>query len=241
FRDEDPIGKHFGTRAGASREFEVVGVARDARYLPNNLYQPVLPLFFLPEAQADYTAGNQGSLFLHDIVLVTRPGASLSLAQVRQAVASVDPNLPVISIRPLREQVASQLTQQRLIARLTSLFGSLSLVLASIGLYGVTAHNVGRRISEIGVRMALGADRGHILRLVLRGAFGLILFGLCIGLPLSLATSRVLSSQLYGLNPLDPVPIVLAVAVLGLFGLIATLVPARRATRVDPMAALRYE
>src|SRR5206468_5082839 len=109
------------------------------------------------------------------------------------------------------------------------------------GLYGVTAHNVGRRTGEIGVRIALGASRGQVVRFVLRGAFLLIAFGLILGIPLSLATSRVLSSQLYGLNPLDPVPIVLAVAVLGLFGLIATLVPARRATRVDPMAALRYE
>src|SRR5207248_659723 len=124
FKNDDPIGKHFGTRAGASREFEVVGVARDARFVAYNLYQSILPFFFLPEAQADYTQGNQGSLFLHDIVLVTRPEASLSLAQVRQAVASVDPNLPIIAIRTLSEQVASQLTQPRLIARLTSLFGA---------------------------------------------------------------------------------------------------------------------
>jgi len=241
FSDEDPLGKHFGTRAGASREFEVVGVARDARYLTNNLYQPILPFFFLPEAQADYTAGNQGSLFLHDIVLVTRPGASLSLAQVRRAVASVDPNLPIISIRPLREQVASQLTQQRLIARLTSLFGSLSLVLASIGLYGVTAHNVGRRVSEIGVRMALGADRGHILRLVLRGAFGLILFGLCIGLPLTLAAGRLLGNQLYGVSPYDPVVILAAVVILGLSAMAASLIPALRASAISPLEALRYE
>src|SRR5256886_17574258 len=200
FRNDDPIGQHFGTRAGASRQFEVVGVARDARFVANNLYQSILPFFFLPEAQADYTQGNQGSLFLHDIVLVTRPGTSLSLAGVRQAVASVDPNLPIIAIRTLSEQVASQLSQHRLLARLTSLFGALSLVLASLGLYGVTAHNVGRRVSEIGVRMALGADRGHILRLVLRGAFGLILFGLCIGLPLTLAAGRLLGNQLYGVK-----------------------------------------
>ncbi|PYT73645.1 MAG: hypothetical protein DMG39_05955, partial [Acidobacteria bacterium] len=210
-----------------------------ARYL--TLDQPDGAFFFLPEAQADYSQTNLGSLFLHDIVIRTRPGASLSEAQVRQAMASVDPNLPIISIRTLKEKVATHLTQQRLIARLTSLFGVLSLVLASIGLYGVTAHNVGRRTGEIGVRIALGASRSDVVRLVLQGAFLLIAFGLILGIPLSLVTSRVLSSQLYGLNPFDPVPIAIAVAVLGLFGLIATLVPAQRAMRVDPMVALRYE
>ena len=111
---------------------------------------------------------------------------------MRQALAGVDPNLPIISIRTLSEQVASQFTQQRLIARLTSFFGVLSLVLASIGLYGVTAYNAGRRVSEIGARMALGADRRHIIRLVLQGAFGPILFGLFIGLPLTFAAGRFL-------------------------------------------------
>jgi predicted permease len=239
FQNEDPIGKHFGTEADNSSKYEVVGIAKDARYL--TLDKPDGAFFFLPEAQADYSQTNLGSLFLHDIVIRTRPGASLSEAQVRQAMASVDPSLPIISIRTLKEKVATQLTQQRLVARLTSLFGILSLVLASIGLYGITAYNVGRRTGEIGVRIALGASRGQVVRLVLRGAFLLIAFGLILGVPLSLATSRVLSSQLYGLNPFDAVPIAIAVAVLGLFGLIATLVPARRATRVDPMVALRYE
>jgi predicted permease len=239
FKNEDPIGKHFGTEVDNSRKYEVVGIAKDARYL--TLDQPDGPFFFLPEAQADYSQTNLGSLFLHDIVIRTRPGASLSEAQVRQAMASVNAGLPIISIRTLKEKVATRLTQQRLIARLTSLFGILSLVLASIGLYGITAYNVGRHTGEIGVRIALGASRGEIVRLVLRGAFLLIAFGLILGIPLSLVTSRVLSSQLYGLNPLDPVPIAIAVAVLGLFGLIATLVPAQRAMRVDAMVALRYE
>ncbi|HEX8764247.1 MAG TPA: ABC transporter permease, partial [Candidatus Acidoferrum sp.] len=154
FKNEDPIGKHFGREPEASREFEVVGVAKDARYLPFNLDLPIGPFFFLPEAQGEYSQGNLGSLFLRDIVIQVRPGASLSEALVRQTMASVDPNLPIISIRTLKQQVATRFTQQRLIARLTSLFGVLSLVLASIGLYGVTAYNVGRRTSEIGVRMA---------------------------------------------------------------------------------------
>jgi predicted permease len=241
FRNEDPIGKHFGRKPGASREFEVVGVAKDARYLTYNLDRPIGAFFFLPEAQAEYTRSNLGSLFLHDIVILTKPGASLSIAQVRQAMASVDPNLPIISIRTLREQVASQFTQQRLIARLTSFFGVLSLVLASIGLYGVTAYNAGRRVSEIGVRMALGANRGHIVALVLRGAFGLILFGLIIGLPLTFAAGRFLGNQLYGISPYNPAVTLKAVLALGFSALVASLVPAFRASLTSPLDALRAE
>jgi predicted permease len=239
FQNEDPIGKHFGTEADNSRKYEVVGIAKDARYL--TLDKPDGAFFFLPEAQADYSQTNLGSLFLHDIVILTRPGASLSDAQVRQAMASVDPSLPIISIRTLAEKVATQLTQQQLITRLTSLFGVLSLVLASIGLYGITAYNVGRRTGEIGVRMALGASRGQVVRLVLRGAFLLIAFGLILGIPLSLATSRALSSQLYGLNPYNPVIFLVAVIVLAVFGLVATLIPALRASSISPARALRTE
>ena len=185
FRNEDPIGKHFGRTAETSHEFEVVGVVKDARYLTYNQDRSVAPAFFLPAAQAEYTQTNLGSLFLHDIVIATRPGANLSIAQVRQAMASVNPDLPVISMRTLSEQVATQFTQQRLIARITSFFGILSLVLASIGLYGVTAYNAGRRTGEIGVRIALGANNaGDIVALVLRGAFTLVVSGLIIGLPL---------------------------------------------------------
>ena len=181
--------------------------------------RPSRPFFFLSEAQAEYSPCNLGSLFLHYIVIVTRPHASLSIVRARQAMASVDPNLPIISIRTLREQVATQFTQQRLIARLTSLFGVLSLVLASTGLYGVTDYNVGHRANEIGVRMALGASRGAVIRPVLQGAFLLTAFGLVLGIPLPLATGSVLRSQLYGLNPFDPTLFATAAVVLGLFGL----------------------
>jgi len=247
FKRENPIGKYFGRyEMASSRLYEIVGVVQDARFLDFDLDKPIGPFFFVPEAQHDVSPKtgrdvNPGSHFLHDILIVTWPGARVSTAQIRQAMGSLDPNLPIISIRTLSEQVAGVFRQQRLIAQLTSFFGVLSLVLACVGLYGVTAYNVGRRTHEIGVRMALGASWADVLRLVLRGAFLLIIFGLILGIPLSLATSRVLSSQLYGLNPYDPVPIAIAVAVLGLFGLIATLVPARRAMRVDPMVALRNE
>jgi predicted permease len=247
FRNEDPLGKHFGRDGMGSGQYEIVGIAKDARYLPENPGKPITPFFFLPEAQHDFppkagaTEVSPGSHFLSDIVIVTRPGASPSIAQVRQAMASVDPDLPLISIRPLKEQVAGQFRQQRLIAGLTSFFGVLSLVLASIGLYGVTAYNAGRRVNEIGVRMALGADRGHIVRLVLRGAFGLILLGLFIGLPLTFVVGRFLGSQLYGINPYDPVVTLAAVLVLGLSALVASCVPAFRASLISPQDALRAE
>lgn len=243
FGTENPIGRHFGDRPGASGELEIVGVTRDARYFTHglDLDRPTGPMYFLPEAQADYTRPNVGSLFLHSIVIQTRPGASVSAAAIGRAMASVDPNLPIISMRSLGEQVSDQFTQQRLIARLTSLFGILSLVLASIGIYGVTAYNAGRRVSEIGVRMALGAHRGDVIRLVLRGALGLIVIGLSIGLPLVFAAGRLLASQLYGTNPNNPAVALWAVVALALPALAAALIPALRASRISPLDALRIE
>ena len=248
FKNEDPIGKHFGQHGiGSEREYEIVGMAKDARYMDFDLDKPIAPLFFLPEAQHDVLPkagspdGNPGSHFLHDIVMVTRPGASLSVAQVRQAMAAVDPNLPLISIRTLKEQVSGQFRQQRLIAWLSSLFGVLSLILAAIGLYGVTAYNAGRRTNEIGVRMALGAGRAQVVALILRGAFGLIIVGLLTGLPVTFAAGRFLGHQLYGLNPFNPVVTFVAVLTLGLSALIASLTPALRASSISPQEALRAE
>jgi predicted permease len=241
FRNEDPIGKHFGWKPAASREFEVIGVAKDARYLTYSMDRSIRPFFYLPEAQAEYSQTNLGSLFLRDIVILTQPGAALSIPAVRQAMASVDPNLPIVSIRTLREQVAGQFRQQRLIARLTSFFGFLSLVLASIGLYGVTAYNAERRVSEIGVRMALGAGRGDIVRLVLRGAFALVVLGLLAGLPLTFAAARFLGTQLYGMSPYKPVVMLGAILALGLSALIASIIPALRAGLISPLDALRTE
>jgi predicted permease len=247
FRNEDPLGKHFGRDGMGSDQYEIIGVAKDARYLPENLGKPIAPLFFLPEAQHDVppkagaTEVSPGSHFLNDIVIVTKPGASLSIAQVRQAMASVDPDLLLFSIRPLREQVAGQFRQQRLIAQLTSSFGVLSLILASIGLYGVTAYNAGRRVNEIGVRMALGANRGQVIRLILRDAFRLIVIGLLIGLPVTFAAGRFLGNQLYGVNPYNPMVTLAAVLALALSTLIASFVPAFRASLTSPLEALRAE
>ena len=246
---EDPIGRYFGrpgVSAGSSHQYEIVGIAQDARYMDFDFDKPIGPMFFLPAAQYDVFENGQkdpdpGSHFLHDIVIVTRPGAGLPVAQVRQAIASVDPNLPIISIQPLREQVASQFRQQRLIAQLTSFFGLLSLLLASIGLYGVTAYNAGRRTSEIGVRMALGATRFQAGRLIVRGALALVAVGLAVGFPLALAAGRFLSSQLYGLSPYNPAVILTAVLALGVSAFVASLIPAFRASSISPSEALRVE
>jgi ABC-type antimicrobial peptide transport system permease subunit len=222
-----------------------VGVAKDERHLTYNLDKPIGAFFFMPEAQyatfpnAADTKSDVFSHYLHDIVISTKPGATLSAAEVRKAIASVDPNLPIIGIRSLKEQVAGQFNQQRLIARLTSVFGVLSLVLASIGIYGVTAYNVGRRVREIGVRMALGAGRGEVVRLVLKGSFAIILFGLCVGMPATFAAGRFLGAQLYGLSPYNPGLALLAASALGLSALIASIIPAHRASLISPFEALR--
>ncbi|MBO0723859.1 MAG: ABC transporter permease, partial [Blastocatellia bacterium] len=247
FGNEDPLGKHFGRDFMWPGQYEIIGVAKDARYLPKKVGWSIAPMFFLPESQHDIppkagaTEVSPGLHFMHNIVIVTRPGASLSIAQMRQAMASVDPDLPLTSIRPLQEQVAGQFRQQRLIARLTSFFGVLSLVLASIGLYGVTAYNAGRRVSEIGVRMALGANRGQVVRLILQDAFKLIVIGLLIGLPVVFAAGRFLGNQLYGINPYNLSVTLAAILALGLSTLIASFVPAYRASLISPLEALRAE
>jgi len=247
FKHEDPIGKYFGQSGLSSRQYEIVGIAQDARYLGFDLDKPIGPFFFLPEAQHDFLPDAEsaeaysGSHFLHDIVVLTRRGAGLPLSELRQAMTTVDPNLPIISIRPLGDQVAGEFNQQRLIARLTSLFGILSLVLASVGLYGVTAYNAGLRTNEIGVRLALGATRAQAAALIIRGAFALVATGLLVGLPLALAAGRFLGSQLYGLNPYNAGTILVAVLTLGFSALVASFIPALRASLISPSEALRTE
>lgn len=242
FGNQDPVGKHFGRiESQSSRLYEVVGVAKDARHATYDLDKPVQPLIFLPAVQYDVPNNDPGSHYLDDIVIVTKPGVNLSVAQLTQAMASVDPNLPLIWVRPLSEQVSSVFRQQRLIARLASFFGILSLVLACIGMYGVTAYNAGSRVTEIGVRMALGASRPEAAALILRGALALILVGLILGLPLTFAAGRFLGSQLYGLNPYDPHVVLTAVAALALSAFLASLIPALKASRISPAEALRRE
>jgi len=233
FQQEDPIGKHFGRSPRSAGNYEIVGVAKDAKYFTNNLQRSVRAMAFLPASQAQ--------VFLHDVVIRMQPGAKLSDTQIRGTLAGVDPNMPMIKMLSLTDQVAGSFNQPRSMAQLTSLFGILALVLASIGIYGVTAYNVGSRTNEIGVRMALGAGRSHILTLILRGAFAVIAFGLLFGIPLTLIAVRFLGSQLYGINQYDPAILIVAIATLGSSALVAALIPAMRATSILPSQALRAD
>jgi len=169
------------------------------------------------------------------------PGAALPEAAARRALASVDSRLPIVTIQSLSRQVAANFSQQRSVARLTSLFGILALILASIGIYGITAYNVGSRTNEIGVRIALGADRGNVFALVLRGAFLLIASGLLLGVPLALAAGRLLAHQLYRVDQYDPLILSAPVLALALSAFVAALIPAFRASAISPVQALRAE
>ena len=160
---------------------------------------------------------------------------------MRHALADVNPDLAVIDFRSFADQVDLNFSQQKMIAKLTSLFGLLALVLASVGLYGVTAYSVERRSNEIGVRMALGADRLNILRLVLRGALVQMGIALAIGIPVTIVAGRAMATQLFGIKPYDPRILLMTSAALAFAAFLAAVVPARRAATLDPMRALRTE
>ena len=161
--------------------------------------------------------------------------------QIRGALAQVNRDLAVIDLGTFAAQVKANFSQQEMLTKLTSLFGVLALTLASVGLYGVTAYSVENRTSEIGIRMALGADRLNVLRLVLRGAFLQIAIGLAIGIPATLLAGRAMTTQLFGVKPYAPDILLLTTLVLSLAGLVATLLPARRAAALEPIRALRTE
>jgi ABC-type antimicrobial peptide transport system permease subunit len=161
--------------------------------------------------------------------------------QVRHALAEVNPDLAVIDFMSFGAQVDNNFSQQKLIAKLTSMFGLLALVLASVGLYGVTAYSVERRTNEIGVRMALGADRFSILKLVLRGALVQMGIALAIGIPVAVAAGHAMAAQLFGIKPRDPRILLVTSAALTFAAFLAAVVPARRAATLDPIRALRME
>jgi predicted permease len=246
FERADAVGRRLGIGGpDHAADFEIVGVAEDVKY--SNADQPVRPMIFLPMLQvAPYAspgdANTQGrSMLARTVVVETRPGVASIEGDLRRAFAEAAPDVTIISIRSLENQILGNFRIDRLMARLTSVYGLLAVALAALGLYGVTAYGVARRTREIGVRMALGADTTQVVGLVLRGPLFHTGIGLAIGVPLALLGGRAIASQLYGVGGQDPAVIGGAVLVLVVSAVVAAAAPARRASRLDPTHALRAE
>jgi predicted permease len=246
FPSEDPLGRHFGmNNSKFAGDYEIVGVVRDAKYIDPE--KPARPMFFLPLEQSihydeklihDFEAKSH---FVSGIQLRLRGSVTNLEPQLRRALAEIDPNLTIISVTTMDEQVAMNFDQERMVAQLAGTFGVIALLLAGIGLYGLTAYTVVRRTSEIGVRMALGADRMNIVRLVLRGAFLQVAIGLLIGVPLAIGAGRLMTTKLFGVRSWDPKVFGFAVLALGLCAAVASVLPAQRAASTDPVKALRAD
>ena len=246
FRDGNPIGHHFGDfDMKHSGEFEIIGVTEDTQY--GEPTRKMRPMFFLPATQRvaydepRFLTFEDRNHYLNAVELKTRGNVTGLESQVRSALSGVNPDLAMIDFRTFAAQVDGNFTQQAMIAKLTSLFGFLALVLASIGLYGVTAYSVERRTNEIGIRMALGADRMSVVKLVLRGALAQMAVALAIGIPVAIAAGHAMAAQLFGVKAYDPRILAVTTAALVFAAFVAAVVPARRAATLDPIRALRAE
>lgn len=245
---EDPLDQHFGLDVPEySGTFRIVGVVRDAKFAGWGLSRPARPMFYVPLAQTvNYPDElmkkiELNSHFIGGMLLVTNMTPGALEAQLTRMLADLDPNLTINSIRTMQQQIELSFDQQRAVASLAGLFGVVALILAAIGLYGVTAYSVAQRTNEIGIRMALGADRPKVLGLILRGAFQRVLIGLILGLPLAVGAGRLLSAQLYGVTSWDPFALSVAAGALGICSFFAAIIPANRAASISPMNALRIE
>jgi predicted permease len=246
FPNEDPIGRTFGFNLPAySKSFEIVGVVGDAKYQDPAL--PAGPMVFGALSQSiHYTDGalkenEKWSHFINGAQLWINGDMGGLDPQIRKVFAEVDPNLAILNLHPLQEQIDVHYDQQKTVAELSTLFGGLAILLASIGLYGVMSYAVVRRTGEIGVRMAVGATRGKVMLLILRSAFAQVFAGLVLGLSLSFVAGRMLHATLYEVGGVDLAALGAATAVLLLSALIASLIPARRAASVEPVTALRAD
>jgi predicted permease len=246
--DEDPLGQHFGLDEPENvNTFRIVGIVRDAKFASWAIRRPALPMFYVPLAQnVDYkgTIMNRvevQSHFIGGMMLVTNVPPGTLDPLLRRVLSGVDPNLTINSVRTMEQQVSLTFDQERAVAGLAELFGAVALLLAAVGLYGVTAYTVAQRTNEIGIRMALGADRASVVRYVLRGAFVRVAVGLGLGIPLAIVAGRLISSQLYDVSFWDPLALLLAAMALAICSLVAALIPATVAASISPMTALRAE
>ena len=246
--DENPLDQHFGLdMPELAGTFRIVGVVRDAKFAGWGLDKPARPMFYVPLAQnVDYQNPLMKKLefrshFIGGILLVTNMSPGALEAQLTRLLADLDPNLTINSVRTMQQQIALSFDQERAVASLAGLFGIVALILAAVGLYGVTAYSVAQRTNEIGIRMALGADRPKVIQLVLRGAFKRVLIGLLLGLPLAVGAGRLISAQLYGISSWDPPALSVATISLAICSFFAAIIPASRAASISPMNALRME
>lgn len=246
--NEDPLGQHFGIdlpeNAGT---FRIIGVVRDAKFAGGGLDRPARPMFYVPLTQTvDYKNPllqkiELRSHFIGGIMLVTQASPGTLEPLLTRTLADLDPNLTITGIRTLQQQVDFRFNQERAVASLAGLFGIVALLLAAIGLYGVTAYAVAQRTQEIGIRMALGADRSRVVGLILTGASKRVLAGLVLGVPLAIGAGRLISAQLYGVSSWDPLALMVAAGALATAAFFAAIIPARRAASISPMTALRTE
>jgi predicted permease len=244
--DEEPLDQHFGLDLPENvNTYRIVGIVRDAKFAGFALDQPARPMFYVPLAQtAEYANPLMKRLefqshFVRGLLLVTRLPAATLEPQLTRTLADADPNLTVTSVRTLQEQLDRSFDQQRAVASLAGLFGIVALILAAIGLYGVTAYSVAQRTNEIGIRMALGANRVNVVGMVLNGAFRRVLYGLALGLPLAVGAGYLLSAQLYGVEFWDPLALGFGALALAACAFVAAIIPARRAASISPISALR--
>lgn len=242
-KGKPPLGAHFGQDSHDPSEFEIVGVVEDTKY--EDPEQPQLPMAFMPLAQPAAVfaererAGVERVLFPEDIVVHYQGGSAEMAAALRKAIGDIDPNLPVTRIDTLQTQVNSNFNQPEMLARLTMAFGLVALLLAAVGIYGVTSYTVERRTSEVGLRMALGADRRDVLREVLKRALAQVLVGLALGVPLALGLGRLVAAHLYNVSSYNPLILGGSFGVLVVAAVLAAFVPAMRAASIEPVQALR--
>jgi hypothetical protein len=248
FGNQNPVGRHFGPGPiENSGTYEIVGVVQNIEYVNWGFRDPARAMYYIPEAQTvqfdqpDLQSAELWSQNLYNIVIWAPGHPANMLMQVKKALAEVDPNLVIYDVQPYPRVIQGTFDQQNMIASLTWLFGAVGLVLAAIGLYGVTAYGVEQRRGEIGVRMALGADRGLVVAMVLRGAFWQVGIGLGIGIPAAIGAGYLMASQLFGVKPWNPLLLAGTTLLLGSAALCAAVIPARRAATIDPMQALRSE
>ena len=245
---EEPLDHHFGLDLPQNATtFRIVGIVHDAKFAGWGLNLSARPMFYVPLAQwVHYPDPLMGRLEtashnMNAAMLVTNDSPGALEPQLTRLFSDIDPNLTLVSVRTLQQQVDMSFEQQRAVAGLAGLFGIVALVLAAVGLYGVTAYTVAQRTNEIGVRMALGADRINVVQLVLRGAFSRVGLGLILGIPLAIAAGRLISAQLYGISFWDPTALSVAAGALAVCAFFAAIIPAGRAASISPMSALRTE